>query len=168
MKSTKPKRLGEALTALPRTLDETYERMLVRIGEMDRTDALTALRWLTFGHRPLTLSEIADASVVDPTGEGVVETDNRGGVEDVLELLSDLIIVDGSSDNTKTDNNGPVGSSSDSPGDFLTAEPYKNVSGKTRVRLAHFSVKEYLVRQENGSTLLHARNNHERTRCPCG
>ena len=142
--------------------------MLVRIEEMDRTDALIALRWLTFDHRPLTLSEIADASVVDSIGEDVVESDNRGGVEDVLELLSDLIIVNGSSDNTKTDNNEPIGSSSDSSGDFLTAEFYKNVSEKIRVRLAHFSVKEYLIRQENGSIFLHARNNHERTRCPCG
>lgn len=113
---------------------------------MDRTDALTALRWLAFGHRPLTLAEIADASVIDPATEGVVDMDNRGGVEDVLGILSDLIIVDSTNDNAGTDDNRPTSQSSDASGQELPAgESYKYIGGNTRVRLAHFSVKEYLV-----------------------
>jgi len=113
LKSTKPSRLREALQSLPATLDETYERMLMQIAEGDRSDALTVLRWLAFehrAHRSLTLNEIAEACIVDPSGDGVVEVDDRGGTEDILKILAGLVIAE-----------------------------------DTRVRLAHFSVKEYLV-----------------------
>ncbi|KAI5357718.1 Putative NACHT nucleoside triphosphatase, heterokaryon incompatibility [Septoria linicola] len=165
LKSTKPKRLSEALTTLPRTLDETYERMLVRIEEMDRTDALTALRWLAFSHRPLTLGELVDASVTDPSGEGEVDSDNRGGVEDVLAMLSDLIIVDGDNERANTGKRTSSGHSSDAPGhDSLTARTYDDVSGTTRVRLAHFSVKEYLVSERilhSNAQYFHLRESRE-------
>ena len=90
----KLRRLEEALQALPATLDETYERMLTRTTDDDHSDALTVLRWLAFARRPLTMSEIAEACIIDPSGDGVVDVSNRGGIEDVLKILAGLVVVD--------------------------------------------------------------------------
>ena len=92
--STKPRRFQEALRSLPSTLHETYDRVLTQIDPPDRADALTALSWVTFEHRPLTLGEIAEATVIDLSREGSVETDHREGIEDVLEILAGLVIVE--------------------------------------------------------------------------
>ena len=134
LKSTRPKYVKKALEDLPRTQDATYERMLVGIDDMYREEALTALRWLAFEYRPLSLEELAEACIVNPSGNGNVETEDRGAPEDILEILSGLVVVEsedwaariGFSDNKK-----------------LRAETLRR--GERRIRLAHFSVKEYLV-----------------------
>ena len=58
---------------------------------MYREEALVLLRWLAYARTPPTLSELAEASIVDPAGQGVVDISNRGGLEDVLEILSGLV-----------------------------------------------------------------------------
>lgn len=64
--------MKQALTLLPPTLDATYERMLIGIEEMYREEALRLLRWLAFQQRPLTLGEMAEAGMIDPSGDGSV------------------------------------------------------------------------------------------------
>ncbi|KAI9766558.1 MAG: hypothetical protein M1839_004885 [Geoglossum umbratile] len=94
--------LRKALASLPKTLDDTYARMLCSIDEEHSQNALKILQWLAYSARPLQIEEIAEVIAVD--------------IEDNLEE------VNGSDD-------------SNDDGDDKRIE----------VRLAHFSVKEYLV-----------------------
>jgi hypothetical protein len=53
------------LQTLPKTLDETYERMLLAIQLQYRQEAISALTWLVSAKRPLTVIELAEASTID-------------------------------------------------------------------------------------------------------
>jgi len=62
--------LREALSSLPKTLDETYERILQDMESRGQLqDAITVLRWLCFSPRPLRLSEVVEVLAVE-TGDG--------------------------------------------------------------------------------------------------
>jgi ankyrin repeat protein len=100
------------LESLPKTLDETYERILLRISEQNRPKACVILRWLTFSIRPMQLQEIAEATAVEPEYRRL-DPDNRlFDSYDILTICSSLISL---SDDT------------------------------TELKLAHQSVKEYLL-----------------------
>lgn len=144
-KSSKPSSIKAALRALPKDLDETYERMLNNISPEDRSPALTLLRWLAYAETPLSLAELAEASIIDPTddesAEGTVDVGDRGGWEDTLEILAGLVIVDGGDDeDDMNDGNGEIYYSSDGS----KTEPRQRIEKESKVRLGHFSVKEYL------------------------
>lgn len=124
MKFSRPSYLKAALSALPPTLDETYRRILDRIEGQPRTDALTILRWLAYAKTPLSLDQLVDASIIDLTEDGVVHWDDRPGREDPLIILAGLVTI------LEEDHQIEV------------KDPVK--IGKRRIRLAHFSVKEYL------------------------
>ncbi|KAK4176463.1 ankyrin repeat-containing domain protein [Triangularia setosa] len=113
------KAIRSALTNLPRTLQETYIRILQRIEDEHPEDVETVqiiLTWLVRGIRNLSLGELAEAISIEPdSGEdsmdfNAVDTDP----EDMLELLGGLVTV--------------------SPDKFVS--------------LAHFSVKEFLVSED--------------------
>ncbi|KAI7467228.1 hypothetical protein KC351_g14133 [Hortaea werneckii] len=145
LKSTKPKYIEDVLRTLPKTLDETYDRMLCAIEERYRPEALTLLRWITYSKVPLTLEELAEAAIVDPSGEGTVDIDNRGDIEDSLDILSGLVMVYGADDGHMTDDpSNNTDDSEDLP--ILTSDAIAPLEDDSNlmVRLAHFSVKEYL------------------------
>ena len=83
--------IKKALLALPSTLDETYERMLCGIEDMYRDEALTIFRWLVYARSPPSIGELAEAAIIEPRGDGVVDIDSRGAVEDLLGILAGLI-----------------------------------------------------------------------------
>ncbi|KAF7970537.1 hypothetical protein HWV62_23697 [Athelia sp. TMB] len=69
--------LDRQLSALPKGLEDAYERILLR---SDRPDELkTLLQWLAFATRALTLAELADTIAVDftPTEMPVYDPDLR-------------------------------------------------------------------------------------------
>ena len=119
--------------------------MLTGIEKRSRKDALILLRWLAFARSPLSLGELAEARVIDPTGDGGVDVDDRGGFEDVLEILSGLAIVETASgdgaEHTKTLKRSVL----DRDGTDCNVESYQHLDKDSKVKLAHFSVKEYLV-----------------------
>lgn len=83
LKSTKAKYVQDALHTLPATLEETHERILCGIEERYRPESLMLLRWLAYSQYPLTLRELANISIIDPTdGAGGVDIFDRGDVED--------------------------------------------------------------------------------------
>ena len=150
---------------LPATLDETYERMLTGIDEIFRDEALTLLRWLAYAQTPPTLMELAEASIIDPSGEGSVDMDNRGNLKDTLqgtlEILSGLVSCGGGNGECGNDeddsvaNNDSASSLEETGEEVLESEKshYDNghitwtgrrISVSSKVRLAHFSVKECL------------------------
>ena len=109
--------LQKALHSLPKTLDQTYERILVGIEEEYKQQAYVALHWLAFSRRPLKVGELAEAVAID-SGKPDCNVFNVDGrlfkSELILEICSSLISVSGT---------GP----------------------RAKVRLAHFSIQEYLV-----------------------
>ena len=122
--------------------------MLTAIEEMYREDALKLLRWIAYAQSPLTLGQLADAVIVDPA-EDSVNIDDRGDLESTLQILSGLVITVRKNDGNNTSTNSAVEDNSvednnieDVVGDF--ANDHRLISADMKVRLAHFSVKEYL------------------------
>jgi ankyrin repeat protein len=108
------------LRTLPKTLDETYERILLGVPLEHQQEAISALTWLVLTKRPLSIKELAEASVIDiaSTTNKPFDTNERLlDPESILTTLSGLVSV------TKA-----------------ASFPYEEI-----IRLAHFSVEEYLV-----------------------
>jgi len=124
-------KLREALDSLPTTLDETYDRILCKIDPLYQPEVLQILQWLTCSLRPLSLEEVAELIAVDVNEvQGFDFTKRAPDPEDVLEICSSLVTcVDANKD--------------DADADDEDVEPPSTT--KRMVRLAHFSVKEYLV-----------------------
>lgn len=113
-----PKELIKSLKCLPRTLEESYARILAGIDNDDRATAIAALEWLVFSRRPLTIQELAEASVL--RGESAVDPSARlFDAKDILTICSGLVT------------SGPSAKF--------------GFSSHIVVRLAHLSVQEYLL-----------------------
>ena len=108
--------LREALHSLPNTLDETYSRILCDIPNEYSDYAVSILRWLAHAERPLRLAEIGEVIAVNLCGDPWFDADIRfPDPRDLLDILPGLLQVELSE------------------------------SENSVIRLAHFSVKEYLV-----------------------
>jgi hypothetical protein len=113
--------IRKALRDLPKTLDDTYARLFLEIDDGYREEARVALLWLAFSDRPLLLTELAEAIVINPRSDRPFDPEDRfPDPESVLEIFSSLVSI-------------------------LPNDPQGAVIGRGRVTLAHFSVKEYLV-----------------------
>ena len=128
LRVTSPYRVQSTLRSLPRTLDETYDRILN--GLERQGEAFTALQWLTFSTRPLKTCELAEACIVDPDAEKQIDEQKRFPFEQLFDLRPSLVTV------TEV-----KGSSEMEVTDFMK----RRYSSTLSVRLAHFSVKEYLI-----------------------
>lgn len=105
---------------MPKDLDETYARILLGIDDSYRQLAFTALQWLAFSDRSLRIEELAEAAIIDPQAEVPFDLEDRFyDPYAILSILSGLV----------------------------TASPEQNEYGENGVvvKLAHFSVKEFLV-----------------------
>jgi hypothetical protein len=111
-KCLKPNDLRRALKSLPKTLDDTYARILHSINKEDNSkDAFKILQWLAYSTRPLQLDEIVEVIAVDIEDDPKFDPENR--------LLE--------------------------PRNILTICSSLVTTAASELRLAHFSVKEYLV-----------------------
>jgi ankyrin repeat protein len=123
--------LRKALRNLPKTLGDTYERILSNIEDDYRDYALTILRWLAFSARSLYVGEAAE--IVAITGDGRPQFDKDQVLEDpfdVLTICSSLVTV--------------IGIRAVGPTPKELAE--KGMVYERQVfSLAHYSVKEYLL-----------------------
>ena len=140
-----------ALNSLPATLDATYERILSGIEEIYREEALVLLRWLAYAQTPLSLGEVAEATIIDLEKDASVDVDNRGNVEDTLNILSGLIVLEKSILEQYIDGQHLEGSQHSERGSLSHQDTDLDIPPLGRravrhatVRLAHFSVKEYL------------------------
>jgi hypothetical protein len=148
-KCRKKKALVEALGTLPKTLDDTYERILTSIEKDYEKEACRALIWLAFSQRPLRIEELAEAAVVDLNQSTDFDPEERlhDPCNNIIEILGSLVTISskGVSSNASDD-------SSDSDLDFTrndTGVHLTDLTGK-EIRLAHFSVKEYLLSDRIG------------------
>jgi Ankyrin repeats (3 copies) len=117
------RKLREAMADLPNTLDGTYDRILCAIDKEYSQDAFRILQWLVYSARPLRIEEVVDVIAVDINDDPRFDLDRRlPDPRDILTICSSLVTT--------------------------TMETIEQPSGTIAgdyVRLAHFSVKEYLV-----------------------
>ena len=156
------KKVREALNNLPKTLDETYERILLSIDEDYRDIVLEALRWLCFSIDVLTVAELAEAAVFSAFVEHPPESaplkvsfdkDNFfADPLDILELLSGLVVYLPDSEDTDSEDTDTITVLQDNDGAEQTSEsPPKLCTTNSKILLSHFSIKEYLVSGRLGS-----------------
>jgi hypothetical protein len=114
--------LRKSLATLPRTLDQTYDRILCAIREEYSEYAMRILQWLTFSARPLSIEEIAEVVAIDVARDPAFDRDEV--LEDPLEALdicSSLVTI------TTNEADGRL-------------RPAQQI-----IALAHYSVQEYLM-----------------------
>jgi ankyrin repeat protein len=121
-----PQNVQRVLRELPKSLDETYERVLKGIGTANRRQAHRLLQCLTVATRPLYVEELAEVLALDFDGakDGIPTLNKDWRWDDrqqgVLSTCSSLIIV------------------TDGVYNF-------NLSSRRVVQFAHFSVEEFLT-----------------------
>ncbi|KAJ0160764.1 Ankyrin-2 [Colletotrichum tanaceti] len=117
-----PRFIEQRLTSLPRTLDETYERMLQNIPPESQEPAQQMLSILCCATRPLTVPELIDVLAVDAIGP--LKTGNTPifDIERRVEDMDDLRQI--------------------CPG--FTEVVIDHSTKAATIRIAHFSVQEYL------------------------
>ncbi|KAI4638258.1 hypothetical protein J4E93_010257 [Alternaria ventricosa] len=114
--------LRRSLATLPKTLDQTYDRILTAISEEDRVYTIRILQWLTFSARPLSLEEVAEVAAIDVAREPAFNRDEV--LVDPLEALkicSSLVTI------------------------VREERRWHPQQGEQIVMLAHYSVQEYLI-----------------------
>ena len=85
-----PRDIRQALKRLPRDINETYARSLDKIEDHDREVARRALSWLCQAAEPPTLSELAEAAIIEP-GMTTLDPDMRWFPQDLLDIIGGLI-----------------------------------------------------------------------------
>ena len=156
--------LHDALASLPKTLDDTYARILDNIDKNYshcNREILKILQWLTFSARPLRLGELAEIVAIDVHKTPRFDPERRWPEpREITAICSSLVtltaIDDADSDfdfdddydddvDYLTEESGSA--SSEGSQDLFVRRIIRNSPSKDSmyVRLAHFSVKEYLV-----------------------
>ncbi|KAF2135060.1 uncharacterized protein K452DRAFT_314243, partial [Aplosporella prunicola CBS 121167] len=114
--------LQRALGCLPKTLDETYARILSSIPSEYEHHTRRILQFLTFSERPLRIEEAVDAIAVDVKGGKGFDPKNRmPEPREISRYCSTLVVV------------------------VARQSPKDDGEAITELQLAHFSVKEYLT-----------------------
>ena len=126
----KIKLLKRALKTLPKTLDETYERILSNIPDDYVEDVRRVLQCLICAFHPLDLREVADIVAIDSAEPYYHPDDRYPTPRELLSVCSGLV-----STRISTRDTGRYG---------WRAFEFEEL------RLAHFSVKEYLVSDRVG------------------
>jgi len=147
----KARDIREALTQLPTTLDQTYERMLDSIDPKDQSEAFAILRWLTSSRRPLTLPELAEAAIIQPADQQFDPQARFFNVSEVLRVCGSLITYSAES-HREHENPFEDAYQLQRSGSVYTASSRKYGSSgrfglehKGPVRFAHYSVQEFLL-----------------------
>ena len=131
--------VDQCLQSLPRTLDETYERILCNIDKNWIEDVRRILTFLCFSSRPLTVQELIDVVAVELHDPACLNPLHRlCDADDFHKLCPGLIdVVD---DETQIDSDRDKGMK----------------SMMSTLRIAHFSVQEYLesdrIREQKADT----------------
>lgn len=150
--------LKNTLRYLPKTLEETYERILIKMNCSDKPIALRIFQWLLFSSRPLSLKEIAEAlcySASDAQDSwGSQRSENElSSPNDVLRICSSLVKLvprDHARGQRLTYLEQEDGVESEhEEGKFGSSFSWairREKDNEQLLQLAHSSVKEYLLR----------------------
>ncbi|KAF3934310.1 Ankyrin-1 [Dactylella cylindrospora] len=124
--------LEQALNSLPKTLNETYTRIIRNIPQEYTPNAIKILQFLTYSQRPMRVKEAVDAIAVNIDGNKDQYFDPEYRLPDPSEILcycSSLVVAVPANDGSN------------------------KVDGESALQLAHFSVKEYLTSIELGGEI---------------
>ena len=124
-----PKQLQNIVKNMPLGLTKTYERnwkIIQRHSPEEQNRALAILRWAAFALRPLTVSEITEALVVEPNNDASLCYDELPDTIDDEYIDGEIIDICGSLVETRTEK----------PGDG---------AGSRTIHLIHPSVREFLL-----------------------
>lgn len=124
---------------LPKTLDETYSRILFAIdNDGTSEEAHKILRWIACAERPLAILEVLEVPGIFLDSEPRFDNEYKlRDPSDILRICSSLVSI------FTTNKDG-----SEKDGGLTHALDFDKEGydpARTFVRLAHFSVKEYLV-----------------------
>lgn len=73
----RPKAIRNALKSLPKTLDESYDRILMAIQSEEEKELIRrTFQFIIFSIRPMTMEEIAEAVVVEDSSTAL-DPDDR-------------------------------------------------------------------------------------------
>lgn len=132
----KPRQIRVALKSLPKTLDETYARILANIPEEHSEDARRILQCLISAFYPLDVKEVAEIVAINPSEGPIFDLDNKlYDPQDVLTICSSLVSVIPSTRR------------------ILGHHTEEKEFSFKEIRLAHYSVKEYLISNRIESAL---------------
>jgi ankyrin repeat protein len=157
-----PSRLQIALKSLPKTLDETYVRILRRIPEEYKRNAIRLLQFLTYSERPLTIEEAVDAIAVETEGGQYFDPAFRmPNPQEISRYCSSLVVLVSAEDDHYDQYNQDDGDqynqddsdqySQDDSDQYNqddsddSDDPHYQNDKTVMLQLAHFSVKEYLI-----------------------
>ncbi|VUC34389.1 unnamed protein product [Clonostachys rosea] len=136
-----PAMIREELRSMPRTLDQTYERILATVPDVHRQLVQSALKWLAFSSRPMLLEELAEAVVLRPEVGDFDPASSRLFTAKAIVDLCGVLVAQTTIDPRKENlqwlrKKGEV-----------EARGRQNYYDKPAsvVSLSHYSVKEYLV-----------------------
>lgn len=133
------RKLELVLTRLPKTLYQTYDRMLERIDVDDRELAFRLLRFLIYSPRPLSLDEAADVLIVDTHQDVGVHVEHRlPRPEEITDFCPGLVTI-------------------------VTWLDYGREY--QALQLAHFSVQEYFKSNQMNPDLRHAFSDETSFKC---
>ena len=147
------RQLRQALASLPKTLDDTYARILANIDRQHShcyREILKILQWLTFSAESLQLEELAEIVAIDINETPRFDPERRcPEPRDILMICSSLVTstesVYHTTDYRKEERGHGLNANSQELDIDIMSEASEPESAKTFIRLAHFSVKEYLV-----------------------
>ncbi|KAI0889747.1 uncharacterized protein GGS22DRAFT_194104 [Annulohypoxylon maeteangense] len=112
------KAVQETLNSLPKTLDETYARILENVPEQQRPYTTRILQFLAYSDRPLTIRELAEAAVVEMERRDPFDPACRlWNAQEIIKYCSNLVVI----------------------------AAWTGTEIQLHLRLAHSSVKEYLT-----------------------
>jgi ankyrin repeat protein len=135
-------RLRDTLSSLPRTLDETYRRILDQINEYDQSRVHHILQCICFCRRHLSVDEVAHIyRIGDQLNSPFEAEDALFHSADVVNLCHGLLCI-------------AVAQG------YLQSEQYFGVRKIEIVQVAHFSVREYLLSSRAMSWRLEAESSH--------
>ncbi|KAG8753175.1 hypothetical protein FRC14_006356 [Serendipita sp. 396] len=127
----KPANAIRELETLPKTLDDTYARILKRISSVYEREMKAVLILLAFSNRPMTIQEVAEATAVN-VEDRLFSTEERfSDPYDMLELCSSLVSL-----------SDPTSKS------VMSRERVNMVNWGPDIKViqfAHSSVKEYIL-----------------------
>ncbi|KAH9171606.1 hypothetical protein EDB89DRAFT_1817517, partial [Lactarius sanguifluus] len=139
-----PQNVRSVLTELPKSLDETYERMLKEIGKVNPHQAHRLLQCLTVASRPLRVEELAEVLALDFDGakDGIPALnkdwrwdDERQGVLSTCSSL--IVIVDGVDEDSWYRRHRVVQFAHFSVKEFLTSDRLANLEAD----ISHFHIR---------------------------
>lgn len=81
------------LESLPKTLDETYLRILDEIPEADKESCIRILQFLMFSERPLRSDEVNDLIAIPTEPQLLFDPRNRMRPEDIPAVCSSLVTI---------------------------------------------------------------------------